>query len=647
MKRFILGLVLLCLAAAVLLLSDVGRREKNAAPKGRRIAIFQFGDNPVMDEAAGGVLEALRKNGFVPGKNLQIDFFNAHGSLVEADSIARALVDGRYDLVITLATPALQSFAGANRDGRTPHLFTVVTDPYQAGVGLKRGDPSARPRHLTGVITAEPVRRLFELARQVNPGLKRVGTLWNPAEDCSRSTVAQARAVCAELGIALREVPVTTTTDVPEGIRSLLSPPPDAVWIGGDNTVFSALPAVTSACAQARVPILAHTPAHLADGLFLCLGADFYASGKITGALAARLLSGEEPSREPIVDAVPTQVGINLTLSSSVGSEWAIPASVSAAADVILDPTGLHRKAPPLERVWNVHVVSFNETGLSEDAILGLRRGLPDTGLVEGRDYRLQLSCAQGSLENLPGIFDAGVSAGDDLFLVVSNPVLQVAMERAGDIPVVFTAVLDPKLFGAGRSDTDHLPGFTGIYTIGAYGEMLDFLRKYFPSIRKVGTLFSPAEVSSAFNVTLTRKLCIERGMSFEAVPVSAPSEIPEAASALCARRVQAVMQIVDNQVLGGFAALSDAARRAGVPLVCFNREGVEKGAALGFCRDYVDAGRQAAAVAARLMRGELPARVPFTPMTSYRVVVSTRNARALGFTLPDAIVKTADEVIP
>lgn len=646
MKRFVLGLFLLCLAAAALLLSDLGRRQ-TVSRGDKRIAIFQFADNPVMDEAIGGILDALRQSGFAVGKNLRVDFFNAHGSLVEADAISRALADGRYDLVITLATPALQSFAGANRAGRTPHLFTVVTDPYSAGVGLKRGDPAARPRHLTGVITAEPVRRLFLLARQVNPGLKRVGTLWNPAEDCSRSTVVQARAVCAELGITLREVPVTGTTDVPDAVRSLLSPAPDAVWIGGDNTVFSALPAVIQACAQARVPILAHTPAHLADGLFLCLGADFYAGGKITGALAARLLSGSDPSREPVVEAVPTQVGVNLALSASVGPEWAIPGSVSAAADVVLDGAGLHRRAPPLDTVWNVHVVSFNETGLSEDAIRGLRLGLPDTGLVEGRDYRLQLSCAQGSLENLPGIFDAGVAAGDELFLVVSNPVLQVAMERSGGVPVVFTAVLDPKLFGAGRSDTDHLPGFTGIYTLGAYGEMLDFLRKDYPSIRAVGTLFSPAEVSSAFNVSLVRKLCLEKGLRFEAVPVAAPSEIPEASAALCERGVQAVLQIVDNQVLGGFAALSDAARRTGVPLLCFNREGVEKGAVLGFCRDYVDAGRQAAAVAARVMRGELPARIPFTPMMSYRVVVSPRNARALGFTLPGDVVKNADEVIP
>ncbi len=646
MKRFITGILLLFAAAAILLYSDLNKRKTAPAAQKKRIAIFQFADHAAMDEATGGLLEALRENRFFPGKNLETAFFNAHSSFVDAGSIAKTLAGGDYDLVITLSTPALQAFAKANRDGRVPHVFCLVTDPYSAGVGLKKGDP-ARPPHITGVATAEPVTALFDRVKEIRPDIKTVGTVWNQSELCSQSNVKEAREACRRMGVTLQEVPVADANEVSEACRALVASGVEAVWIGGDNTVFSAIPSVVSICAGARIPLFAHTPASIQDGFTLCLGADYHAVGKIAGTITARILSGKDPAREPVVEAAPPQLAVNLVAAGALGPRWKIPASVQDAADVVMDGSGLHIKRPPVGKLWQIQVVTYNETTMTEDSVRGIRQGFANTGLQEGRDYTIALACAQGSMESLPGLFDAGVNAGVDLFMTVSTPTLQAALQRAGDLPVVFTTVADPVAAGAGKSNSDHQANVTGIYTQGAYQDMVAMLKARFPSIRTVGTLFSPAEASSVSNLELLKKVCQEAGLQCVAVPVNSPSEIPEAATALCSRGVNAVLQIVDNQVLGGFAALGEAVKRAGIPLLCFNREGVQKGAAIGFCRDYFDAGMQASVLAARIMRGELPSQMPFIPPNTYKIIVSARNARTLGLALPDDVLKKADEVIP
>ena len=70
-----------------------------------------------------------------------------------------------------MTTPCLQGVANANRDGRTRHVFGLVTDPFVAGVGLRRDDPLEHPRHLVGIGSFEPVASNIRYAKALNPDL--------------------------------------------------------------------------------------------------------------------------------------------------------------------------------------------------------------------------------------------------------------------------------------------------------------------------------------------------------------------------------------------------------------------------------------------------------------------------------------------
>jgi len=206
------GLALL-ITAGILLLLDLENRKTESRPNDlKKIAIFKIASRIVLDDAEAGIIDALNKNGFVDGENCIIKKFSAEGDMPTGNTISQNIVSGNYDMVITISTPALQIMANANKDGKVVHVFCAVTDPYVSGVGITGKATNEHPKHLVGVGTFQPVERAFEIARQMKPDLKKVGTVWCVSETCSEACVKLARRKCSELGIELVEMSVDNPT---------------------------------------------------------------------------------------------------------------------------------------------------------------------------------------------------------------------------------------------------------------------------------------------------------------------------------------------------------------------------------------------------------------------------------------------------
>src|SRR4029077_646261 len=119
--------------------------------------------------------------------------YNAEGDIATSNTIARAIVGGDDELVVTLSTPSLQALAAANRDAKRPHVFGMVSDPVASGVGISRDDPNKHPPYMVGLGTMQPVAETFKLARRLAPSLKKVGVAWNPSEANSEACTKVAR----------------------------------------------------------------------------------------------------------------------------------------------------------------------------------------------------------------------------------------------------------------------------------------------------------------------------------------------------------------------------------------------------------------------------------------------------------------------
>jgi ABC-type uncharacterized transport system substrate-binding protein len=655
-KRLALGVTLIVLASAVLLLSD---RSQNAAPRaGRllRVAIVQHASTPVLDDGVKGMIDGLAELGFRDGDTIQLSTYNAHGDLTTGNAIARQVTTGEFDLVLTSSTPSMQAVANANRAGKTRHVFGLVADPFSAGVGLDRHDPMKHPPYMVGQGTFLPVAEGFALAKRSFPGLRQVGVAWNPAESNSAAFTEKAREACAKLGLTLLETNVDNSSAIVEAINSLVSRGAQALWVGGDNTMLSAIATVVATAHAARIPVFTITPGAPDRGTLFDIGLDFHALGRLHVLLAGEVLGGKDPATIPSRDVqseVPRRIVINTRLLSGFRDPWRIPPDAIAAATVVLDETGTHEKQPPattgserLAKTWRIDLVQYVSVLDVEEAEDGVKAGFRESGLVEGRDYVTTTRNAQGDMAAVNSLVDAALAERSDLLITFSTPTLQVALQRARGIPIVFNYLASPVAAGAGRSDADHLPNVTGVYLNGAYDEMLAMIRRCRPHARRLGTLFVPSEVNSVFHQDKLDAAARKAGFELVSVPANTSPEVADAALALVSRGIDAICQIPGNLTASAFANIAQVARRARVPIFAFQSSQAHAGAALVLARDYRDGGRMAALLAARIMRGERPATMPFQQVTKTRMLVNLQAAREANLRIPQAIVSLADEVV-
>jgi ABC-type uncharacterized transport system substrate-binding protein len=666
LKRLSLGLFLIALASAVLLISEKPRPKASdkspvaAAPdpaRPLRVAMFQMASQPILDEGANGVIESLKEAGFLDRPTFTLARFNAQNDVATANAIAQELVGSDYDLIITLTTGALQAVGNANRQKKAPHVFGLVSDPVIAGVGIGTA-PMDHPDHLVGIGTFPPVDQAIHLARKVNPKLSRIGLAWNPAEINSEVCTKLARKVCKELNIELLEATVENTSAVKEAITTLIGRQAEALLVGGDVTMLGAMEVVAKTASDAQIPTFTCMPGNATKGALFDVGANYYEVGRTVGNVAVRVLNGEAIASIPVEMAIPPKLFVNKVVLKNLGGVWKFPDDVVRDADVIIDETGRHDKKPapaapanpiaaaPLSKRWELRVLSYVTSQDVTEAERGLVEGLKKAGLVEGRDYAIKMSNAQGDMATLNGLVDAAVADRADLLLTISTQALQSSVHRAGGIPVIFTMVANPFAAGVGKSDADHLPNVTGAYGANDVKRMIPIIRQVMPQASKLGTLFVPTEVNSVYSYELLAEAAKTGNYELVSLGVNAGTEVLDATQSLCDRHLDAICLSNSNLTGATFPTIAQTASRAKVPVFAFLGSTATQGAVVVLTRDYYDMGIDSAQLAARVMRGERPEKVPFHQSVKSKLLINLAAAKASGLTIPESLLKSADKVI-
>ncbi|MBN1996891.1 ABC transporter substrate-binding protein, partial [candidate division KSB1 bacterium] len=339
MKRLLLGLVLIFFTSGILLLSDLQHRHSRSKSI-HDIAVLQFNSRRVMDETVEGMIQGLKEKGFIHDNNISLAFFNAEGDLPTATAIAKEITSDKYKMVLTASTPCMQAVANANQNGNTIHVFCAVTDPFSAGVGLRREAPLDHPPHLVGVGTFQPVVETFELAKKVFPALQSVGVVWNPSEACSEACTKLARQISEKLDIKLVEANIDNSVAVKEAASSLAQKNIQAFYVGGDNTVDIAISVLIDVADKAGIPVFTNDPKNVQEGALFCLGANYRNVGIIAGQMAGDILSGQDPATIPIENRVPQKLYINKKSLSHLEQDWEFPPDILERADGVVDEQG-------------------------------------------------------------------------------------------------------------------------------------------------------------------------------------------------------------------------------------------------------------------------------------------------------------------
>ncbi len=321
---------------------------------------------------------------------------------------------------------------------------------------------------------------------------------------------------------------------------------------------------------------------------------------------------------------------------------------IAASAALLLSDFGRRTEASGAasSKRWKVYLIQYNNVVDVQESEEGVLAGLRSSGLVEGRDYESRVVNAQGDMATVSALVDSAVNDRADLLITFSTPTLQAAIRRAPAIPIVFTYVASALVAGAGRNEQDHLPNVTGVSTGAAYDELIRIIRTWFPAVHRVGALYVPAEANMVFHKESLERAANKVGLEVVFVPVSTATEMADAATALVARRVDAICQIPGNLTASGFGSISSAALRGGIPVFAFQQAQAKDGALLVAARDFRDAGQEAGQLAASVMRGSNPAVIPFRNFDRTKIIINLDAAQRLRISLPQPLLHSAQELI-
>ncbi len=255
----------------------------------KKVAISTIVEVPALVATKNGILEGLAEKGFIEGKNFTLDYQNANGNMPTQQQIAKKFIGSNPDVIIPITTPTAQAMVAGTKD--IPIVFTAVTDPIKASLISKYEMPGG---NVTGVSDAAPIGVQLDMFKEIIPGLKTIGFVYNPGLDNALSALDNVKKEGASRGISVVESPAPTTNEVILATKKLIGKV-DAIYIPNDTTVVSALEAIIKIAQDVDMPVFTGETGGVERGAAASVGLDYLEVGRVTGRMAADVLNGKNP----------------------------------------------------------------------------------------------------------------------------------------------------------------------------------------------------------------------------------------------------------------------------------------------------------------------------------------------------------------
>ncbi len=328
-KKFVKGIAMAAIAAMSMgMLAGCGGGDAQQGTEEYSVGVVQLMQHGSLDQANQGMIDGLADNGFVVGENLVVDQQNAQGDQSNLQSIAQQFLSNEVDLIMAIATPAAQVMAAATED--IPIVGTAITSYTDAGLVESDEAPGT---NVTGTHDMTPIAEQIDLLLQVVPEAKTIGTIYTSSEANSVIQVDILKEVCAEKGLTVVERTISTVNDIQQATQSMVDEGVDAVWIGTDNNVASAMPQVVGVTDEAGLVTVCGATSMVEAGGTLTYGINYYYIGYDAGVMAAQILKGEAAAAEMAVQGPKVEnmdLIVNMDAVEYMGIE--IPADLMEGA---------------------------------------------------------------------------------------------------------------------------------------------------------------------------------------------------------------------------------------------------------------------------------------------------------------------------
>ena len=275
------------------------------------------------------------------------------------------------------------------------------------------------------------------------------------------------------------------------------------------------------------------------------------------------------------------------------------------------------------------------------------RRGLSETGFVEGVNAFIEYRWAEGHYERMPTMA-ADLVRRRVTAIFANGPAVAAAKDATSTIPIVFAVGFDPIASGLvtrlSRPE-DNLTGFTNLLDEVA-PKSLELLRELVPTATNVAILVNPAYPSAENQLRDGQAAARTLGMQLHIMNASTESQIDSAFAAFIQQSVDAIFVAGDPFFASRRDQIVALAARHAIPAIYARREFPVAGGLMSYGGGVVDMYRQAGTYVGRILKGEKPADLPVVQSTKIELILNLKTAKALGLEIPPSLLARADEVI-
>ncbi len=296
---------------------------------------------------------------------------------------------------------------------------------------------------------------------------------------------------------------------------------------------------------------------------------------------------------------------------------------------------------------WRIAVVLMGFTPQSTEPQL-LRQGLREAGHTEGGDIVMEWWSAEGDHARLPSIIDDVMRSKPDVIVIEHTLAIATARRATTTIPIVMAVAADP--VGSGLVESLAHPGgnVTGLSMMipDLSAKRLQLLKDAMPSLKRIGILQDPTLAWHPKAVASLAASAKSMGVELTLVSAKRTADFEGVFSTLRRRRVDALYVLDSGFFVSQSADLLSRAAKAKIPVTFNPRRQPQAGALLSYSADIADLFRRSAFYVDKILKGAKPGDLPIEQPTKFEFVVNLKTAKALGITVPQAVLLQADEVI-
>jgi len=296
-------------------------------------------------------------------------------------------------------------------------------------------------------------------------------------------------------------------------------------------------------------------------------------------------------------------------------------------------------------------VVGFVNSSTAQAQVLiaaAYRRGLEESGFVEGKNVLIESRWADGQYNRLPELIGDLIRHNVAVLMAGGPPAAIAAKKATSMLPVVFTSGDDPVQIGLVSSINRPGGNVTGVYIFFSDVETkkLGLLRELVPNAALIATLVNPAFPTAVYQTQELHKAADKLGQRIQVINASSETEIDAAFASMKQLQASAVLVAADPFFASHRDQIVSLAARYAIPAVYEQRSMAAAGGLMSYGTNLAEAYRQAGLYTGRILKGEKPADMPVVLSNKFEFVINLKVAKTLGLNVSANLLSTADEVI-